>query len=241
MAELDAPPPLAALRAPALFLDFDGTLVALADRPGEILVSSQLPVLLEGLARSLGGRVAILTGRALGDLESHLQVPGVALCGSHGLERGARLHPPPGLAEARAALHAFAAGDAGLLVEDKPASVALHYRLAPGRGAEALAVANDVAVRTGLTVQPGNMVVELRPHGADKGDALTAMMAEPPFAGARPVFVGDDLTDEAGFRAAAAMGGFGVLVGAARKSAAAYRLGDVARVHAWLAAAARHG
>ena len=239
MADPAAPPPLASFGKAALFLDFDGTLVALADRPGEISVSPQLPDLLERLAHRLGGRIAILTGRALADLDSHLSVAGVALCGSHGLERGSPPEPPPGLADARAALAAFAGVDPGLIVEAKPASVALHYRLAPHRAAESLALAHDVALRTGLTVQPGKMVVELRPHGADKGNALTAMMAEPPFAGARPVFVGDDLTDEAGFRAAAAMGGFGVLVGPARVSAAGYRLPDVDAVHAWLAAAAR--
>ena len=81
------------------------------------------------------------------------------------------------------------------------------------------------------------MVAELRTPGPDKGDALAAFMAEPPFAGARPIFVGDDLTDEHGFAAAAALGGFGVLVGPARPTQARARLDDVEAVHAWLAAA----
>jgi trehalose 6-phosphate phosphatase len=96
----------------------------------------------------------------------------------------------------------------------------------------------SLASATGLSVQSGKMVAELRPAGADKGDAVRAFMAEPPFAGARPVFVGDDLTDEDAFRAAADLGGGGVLVGPARDSAARWRLAGVAAVSDWLHALA---
>ncbi|HMC91925.1 MAG TPA: trehalose-phosphatase, partial [Allosphingosinicella sp.] len=219
MDPVDAPPPLADLADPALFLDFDGTLVALAEAPDSVAVTPELLPLLDRLAAMLAGRLAILTGRALDDLDRHLAAPHLVAAGSHGLElrRGAAPaappEPPRGLAEARAALAAFAAGEPGLLVEDKPAGVALHYRLSPHREEEAVALAQNLAARTGLFVQRGKMVVELRPSGADKGDALRALMGEPPFAGARPVFVGDDLTDEDGFRAATALGGFGIIVG----------------------------
>jgi trehalose 6-phosphate phosphatase len=244
MSVAESPPPFPEIGAAALFLDFDGTLVPLANRPGDISVSFQLPDLLDRVAARLGGRLGLLTGRSLADLDSHLGCTHFAASGSHGLELRPRpgtwrtALAPPGLDEARAALAAVAAADPGLLLEDKPAGVALHYRLAPDREAEALAVAESVAARTGLAVQRGKMVVELRPPGAHKGDALAALMAEPPFAGARPVVVGDDLTDEDAFRAAAAMGGFGVLVGDPRRTAAAYRLSDVAAVHAWLGALA---
>ena len=96
----------------------------------------------------------------------------------------------------------------------------------------ALGEAHDMAV------QRGSMVVELRPKGADKGDALRHIMAEPAFAGARPVVVGDDITDEDAFEAAAAMGGAGILVGPSRPSAALWRLDDVASVSRWLREAA---
>ena len=96
----------------------------------------------------------------------------------------------------------------------------------------------ELARTTGLSLQQGKMVIELRPAGADKGDAVRALMAEPDFAGARPLFVGDDLTDEDAFAAAASMGGSGILVGAGRESAARWRLPDVAAVIGWLGEAA---
>jgi trehalose 6-phosphate phosphatase len=241
------PPPIAEIGGAALFLDFDGTLVALAERPDGIAVPPSLPPLLDRLSGALGGRLAIITGRALADLDAHLAAPHFAASGSHGLERRSagggvsRDAAPPGLAAARVALAHFAAGDSGLLVEEKPASVALHYRLSPDREDEALSLADAVAARTALRPLRGKMVVELRPAGADKGDALRALMAQPPFIAARPVFVGDDVTDEDGFRAAAALGGFGVLVGSPRATAAAFRLPDVAAVHAWLEAGAESG
>jgi trehalose 6-phosphate phosphatase len=142
------------------------------------------------------------------------------------------------LGEARAALLGFAEERPGLLVEEKPASIALHYRGAPQHEETALALVGALAARTGLALQPGKMVVELRPPGADKGDAVRRLMAEPAFAGKRPVFVGDDLTDEHAFTAAAEMGGAGILVGPPRETAAAWRLDDVAAVAAWLTAAA---
>ena len=96
----------------------------------------------------------------------------------------------------------------------------------------------QLAGKTGLAVQQGKMVVELRPRGADKGDAVRAFMAAPDFAGARPLFVGDDRTDEDAFRVAAELGGAGILVGPDRDTAAKWRLDDVAAVSAWLAEAA---
>ena len=90
-----------------------------------------------------------------------------------------------------------------------------------------------------MAVQRGAMVVELRPTGATKGDAIKAFMTEPEFAGARPLFMGDDLTDEHGFAAAAALGGAGILIGPQRESAARYRLDSVAEAGRWLREAAR--
>lgn len=234
------PPPLSLLGGAALFLDFDGTLVELAEAPDAIRVPGELHGLLEHLAERLRGRLAIVSGRSLEDLGRHVRCAGVAMSGSHGLElrlADGTVLPvarPAGLGEAREELRRFAAADTGLLVEHKPASVALHFRMAPERASEVAAFAADLAKRTGLVVQAGKMVVELRPAGADKGDAVKALMREPTFAGARPLFMGDDLTDEHAFAAAAELGGAGVLVGPHRESAAHYRLDGVAAVADWL-------
>ena len=202
--------------------------------------------MLERLRRRLGGRLAIVSGRSLADLERHLPLHGIAFSGSHGLElrladgtrlpleRADRARRRPRRGRARSPRRS-----PGLIVEEKPAGIALHYRLAPERGARAPTRSwPRWRSERGFSVQRGAMVVELRPTGATKGDALKAFMTEPEFAGARPLFVGDDLTDEHAFAAAAALGGAGILVGPERESAARYRLDSVAEVARWLEAAA---
>lgn len=243
MARLDSPPP-DLLDGAALFLDFDGTLVDLAETPDSIRVSPQLGPLLDRLRRRLDGRLAIVSGRSLADLERHIPSSGIAFSGSHGLELrladGTRLplSVPIGLDDVRERVKRFADGADGLLVEEKPAGIALHYRLAPGESERAARFMDALAAERGWTVQRGNQVVELRPSGATKGDALRAFMTEPEFLAARPVFVGDDLTDEHAFEAASDLGGAGVLVGPLRETAARYRLDSVPAVAQWLRQAA---
>jgi trehalose 6-phosphate phosphatase len=234
------PPPPDLLDGAALFLDFDGTLVELAESPDSISVSPWLGALLERVRRRLEGRLAIVSGRALADLERHLPISGIAFSGSHGLElrlpggTALPLSVPIGLDDVRQRVIEFANGVDGLLVEDKPAGIALHYRRVPAAADEAEAFMAALAAERNWAVQRGKMVVELRPFGATKGDAIRAFMTEPEFAGRRPLFVGDDVTDEHGFAAAAALGGAGILVGPARETAACYRLASVAAVAKWL-------
>ena len=239
---LPSPKPLR-LEGTALFLDLDGTLAPIAARPQDVRPDPRRTSLLERLADRLEGRLAVVSGRTLADVDRILEGCVTAVAAVHGLvRRDAKgrvfeARPHPGLPRAAQALHAFAARDSGLIVEEKGLSAALHYRLA-GRYAEAAqACAAAVAAETGLARQDGDMVEELRTPGADKGDSVRAYMAEAPFAGARPVFVGDDLTDEAGFAAARALGGTGVAVGPPRQSAAAFRLPNVDAALAWLEAA----
>jgi trehalose 6-phosphate phosphatase len=240
MADTLPAPPADLAEGAALFLDFDGTLVELAETPDSIRVAPHLSPLLQRLQRRLEGRLAVVSGRAIGDLERHLDCAGLAVSGSHGLELRLRdgspvpLAAPRGLDHARERASAFAGAVPGLLVEGKPFSIAIHYRRAPQREAEVRGFMSQLAADTGLILQHGKMVVELRPPGADKGDAVRALMAEPEFAGARPLFVGDDLTDEDAFRAAADLGGGGVLVGGERETAARWRLAGVPAVAAWL-------
>ena len=235
-----SPPPTLAPDA-ALFLDFDGTLVELAATPDGIHVPDTLPPLLARLSERLHGRIAVVSGRGARDVAGHLGNPHLVVAGSHGLETrwpDGRIDAPPAPATDAlvAAMDTFATTRPGVLVERKPFGAALHWRQAAEHGAEAERLAASLAQEHGLKLQPGKMVAELRPAGTDKGGAVRALMARPEMAGATPIFLGDDVTDEAGFRVAAELGGAGVLVGEPRATEARYRLPDVAAVHAWLAA-----
>jgi len=229
----------------ALFLDVDGTLAPIETRPHAVGPQSARNDILTRLSDRLGGRTAIVSGRTVADIDRILEARIAAVAGVHGLERRTAggeqvaLAPHPALREARRALEAFAGADAGLEVEDKTLSVALHFRRAPAAAEAVRDLTGRLAAATGLTRQDGDCVVELRTPGPTKGDAVTAFLAEPPFIGAVPVFVGDDLTDEDAFRATAEHGGFGVLVGPLRDTWATHRLPDVDAVLAWLNALAR--
>ncbi|WP_374405304.1 trehalose-phosphatase [Pelagerythrobacter sp.] len=240
--DLPAPPPFARLTAErriALFLDFDGTLVDLAPAPDAIEVPGALARGLRALAERLDGRLALVSGRSLDDLATHVMLDGIARAGSHGSDRrdaegGALGAPAVGLPEAAFdALHT-SAGDLELMLETKSHGAALHYRGDPAMGAAARDLAGQVSKRFDLAVKHGKSVVELTAKGADKGGAVRAFLEIPPFSGAMPVFVGDDVTDEDGIAACVDAGGFGVLVGDRMPTAARYRLPDVASVYEWL-------
>lgn len=237
-------PPTSLLRDSSLFLDFDGTLVDLAPTPDAIVVGDDLRPLLARLQAALQGRIALVSGRAVADVRDRIHPLNLAIGGSHGLEHMRSTghvdaaSAPAGLAQAIAEFRRIEAAHEGVLVEEKPAGVALHYRTAPDAEAICLGVAERMAGVTGLGIQLGKMVVELKDPRGDKGEALKRFMAEQPFAGTSPVFVGDDLTDEHAFAAASDLGGAGVLVGAERPTSAVYRLDDVTDVLRWLSQAA---
>ena len=236
-------PPEDLLQGASLFLDLDGTLVDFALRPDAVVVDARLSALLRRLATRLNGRMAIISGRSVDQVIALLGHAPFAIAGSHGLEmrwpngRSLSVPRPDSLAEVELELDLFAARHPGVLVERKPFGAALHYRKSPGLKEQCSRLATDLEARTGLQLQAGNMVYELRAPWADKGTALTFLMAGSDMTGARPVFIGDDITDEAGFIAAASLGGAGVLVGAPRRSAAIYSLDSVAATLAWLEAA----
>jgi trehalose 6-phosphate phosphatase len=240
--QVAAPKPLS-LRDCALFLDLDGTLAPIAARPQDVRPDPRRTDLLERLTDALDGRLAIVTGRALCDADRILEDRIRCVAAVHGLVRRdaqgvLHEHPPhPALHEAAEQLRAFAARDSGLIVEEKGLSVALHFRLAPRLADAARACARRLASETGLAIQEGAMVEELRTPGPTKADSVRAFMAEPPFHGATPIFMGDDVTDEDGFAAAIALGGSGVLVGSSRPTAARHRLANVEAALDWLEAA----
>lgn len=239
-ATLPAPP---AIRDDwALFLDFDGTLVDIADRPGGVVVEDGLTERLAALEARLGGALAIVTGRPLEQVDTLLAPLKLKAAGHHGLELrrhdGDRPEPPDlprGFEAAREHAHAFAAARPEIYFETKPFGFALHYRMAAHM---ADLVAAEAVTISAMTEPPlrrvaGKMVVELGLAGHSKGTAVQSLMAAAPFAGRVPVFVGDDVTDEDGFAAANALGGLSILVGA-RDTAATCALPDPAALRAWL-------
>lgn len=236
-----APPPLDLARA-ALFVDLDGTLAPIRPRPRDVGPDADRARLLQRLSEALGGALAVVSGRGLDDVDRILDGQVAAVAAVHGLVRrtagGVVIQPPIGAAPGpvREAVAGFLEAHPALTAEDKGVAIALHYRAAPRLQAAARAFAFRLAAANGLVVQDGDRVVELRLPGSTKGDAVKAFMAEPPFEGRTPVFVGDDLTDEDGFAAAERLGGHGVIVGRRRPTRARFALNDVGAALAWLAA-----
>jgi len=229
----------------ALFLDVDGTLIDIAEAPDKVVTDRRLAEILSDLAGMLGGAVALVSGRRIETLD-HLFAPvRLPAAGLHGLERrdadGATTRAATrgaALGAVRNAFRAFAGAHPGVLIEDKEMTIALHYRGAPDRGDDAIALATKLIAEdgSGLKIQRGKMVVEIRPDGPDKGSVIETFMAEPPFAGRIPVFVGDDVTDEDGFEAVNRMGGQSVRVGRNGMTAARSRVDGVDDLLRWLSA-----
>jgi trehalose 6-phosphate phosphatase len=226
----------------ALFLDVDGTLLDIAERPDEVDTHAVDCELVEGLQRAAGGALALISGRSLAQLDEMFAPLTLPAAGQHGFERRdvkGRRHrhrfPVEALAPAKEKLREFAARHSGLVYEDKGASVALHYRLAPQLAGAARRVLVEAAEALDgrVEVQAGKMVWELKPAGADKGVAIEEFMREPPFAGRTPVFLGDDVTDEYGFRVVNRLEGHSIKVGAG-DTAARWRLDNPSAARAWL-------
>lgn len=222
--------------ADALFLDFDGTLVDLAPQPEEIVVPPELITLLQRIQQESDGALAIVSGRPLDQLDFFLAPLRLPAAGVHGAERrtadGRILQQPvPDVHHLRERLLPLVESHPGLQLELKRGALALHYRHAAHLEQRCVESMMD-ALRhePGFTLLHGKMVVEAKPH-INKGDAVAAFLHEAPFRGRRPVFIGDDVTDEAGFAIAQGevFGGFGIKIGAG-PSQALQRLADPAAV-----------
>lgn len=204
----------------ALFLDIDGTLIDLAETPDGIVVPPDLPENLHRVSTRLGGALALVTGRALPYADQLFTPYQFPIAGLHGSERrdpsGAisRIEVGAAFEDLKAALVREAGQWPGVVVEDKGAAVATHYRLAPEQR-EAIEAAMprylDMA-GPDFTLQRGKMVMEIRPAQASKGHALQAFLDQPPFKGRKPIAIGDDVTDEAMFRTANALGGHSIRI-----------------------------
>lgn len=198
-------PPVSASHA--LLLDFDGTLVDIADSPDAVTVPQGLPELIALVREKLGGALCIVTGRTIEDIDFFLQLPSCDVAAEHGAafriagQQGRIVPPYPRtwdevLCKAEARLK-------GLVVERKPSSVALHFRLAPELEDEAAIVAEDLLANAfgEYVSQASNMTIEVKRPEVNKGTAIRAIMARPPYRGRIPIFVADDAHDEYGFEA----------------------------------------
>lgn len=203
----------------ALFLDLDGTLLDIAATPASVTVPPDLVSDLQGAARALNGAVAIVSGRALADIDRLLQP--LRLAG--GSEHGAVVRLPDGTQEQigtpvpRNWVEAFMELQEmrpGILTEVKPHNVVAHFRNAPDQAAEVMRLARQLVARAPheFEVMEAKMALEIRPRAVTKARPVHRLMAMAPFAGRLPVFVGDDVTDEDGFEAALAHGGLGLNV-----------------------------
>lgn len=228
----------------ALFLDFDGTLVDIAPTPDAVTVEEGLIENLETLRRRLGGALAIVSGRPIAQIDGFLAPSLLDAAGLHGVERrrdgdreGGRPEDHPALRAQVERLHAESAPLAHVLIEDKGASVAVHWRLASpadAERAEALVKQAAETLGTEYRLQLGKAVGEIVPAKATKAVAIRAFMAEAPYAGRRAVFLGDDKTDEIAFVSVAEDGGVAIRVGDG-DTTAARRLPDPASVRALIA------
>lgn len=223
----------------ALFLDFDGTLVALAETPEAIDVPSALVALLGDLHHQLGGALAVVSGRQIDSIDRFLAPLRLPAAGEHGVQRRngeghIQEQRAPDLTGVLEVANELARVHEGLLVERKHAAIALHYRQAP----QLEAVCRDAMMRAArgqpqFELLHGKFVFEIKPAGINKGVAIAAFMQEAPFAGRVPVFAGDDTTDESGFAVVQPRGGVAIKVGAG-PSQALYRLESSLAVFQWL-------
>lgn len=224
-----------------LFLDVDGTLVDIVPRPQDVHVDDELLVLLSRLQFTLGGAVALISGRPLEELDRLFAPLRLPMAGIHGFERRSvqgEVHrptvAPSRLDMARDRLAELASAHPGVLVEDKRSALALHFRGAPQAMESAVTVMRTCAREAGSEFEllEGSCVIELKPAGQNKATAIEAFMQEEPFAGLLPIYIGDDRTDFDGFGAVRRHGGVDIAVG--ELVPARWRLENPAAVRSWL-------
>lgn len=229
------------LASTAFFFDFDGTLAAIVDDPSAVTVDQQVIEALKAIRAAAAGAVAIVSGRSIRQLDDMLRPLRLPAAGVHGLERRradgsvSRVQvDADAMMRVRTRAEALVRRYPGLLAEEKPGSVALHYRRRPELAAACLDLAEDLAADDGrVRVLRGKMVVEIKLADRTKADAIAEFMDEPPFAGRTPLFAGDDVTDEDGFAAVERLHGISIKIGS-EETRAAHRVPDIARFHDWL-------
>ncbi len=214
-------PIIANLARYAIFLDFDGTLVAIADRPNDVRVGGSVSRRIESLSRKTEQALAVVSGREIAAIDQLLLPLKLPIAGVHGLERrdsAGRLHTSAINGSAFAAIASAIRGaigaEPGIFIEIKPGAVALHFRLRPELESRCCDIVDGLMrERIDLVMLRGKMVFEIRQSGPNKGTAIEAFLGEPPFAGRIPIFAGDDVTDEEGFAVVNAHSGISIKIG----------------------------
>lgn len=235
------------LTADALLLDVDGTLIDIAPTPEEVVVPEQLRLSLHVLWDHSQGATALVSGRPLASLDSLFAPLRLPASGTHGAQLRARatssqleFEAPLFPDELRRELDHLGQKFAAVRIEDKRYSLAFHYR---GHEALETALVTELenrmkALPPGFELLRGKAILEIRPQGVNKGEAVRRLLRYAPFKGRRPVFLGDDHTDEDCLRVLPEFGGIGVAVGRDLKGAA-YRVNSPEEVRHWLAQLAR--
>src|SRR6202795_4722733 len=228
----------------AILLDIDGTLLDLAPTPREVWVPPGLARTLNRLLVRTDGALALVSGRSLNDIDLIFAPEQFPAVGGHGAEMRIRgdsetvaTHAPPMDKELKRRLAVIAKLSPGILLEDKGYSLALHYRLAPhGEKAiyEAVSLIRADLPNAPIEVLPGKCVCEIKHSGFNKASGVIELMNHAPFKGRRPIFIGDDVTDESVFAIMPDFGGLAFSVGRRAQGVADY-FDDPAEVRAWLA------
>lgn len=239
---MHAPPEDLSGNAVSLFLDVDGTLLEIEDHPQAVTADHGLIDSLLRIAEALDGALALVSGRSIAEIDRLFRPAVFPAAGAHGVQLRLSATDAPAAAgpalpaTAMHALQAFSDRHEGLLLERKPAGASLHYRRAPLLAAEAGRIVEGVMHELGPDYRliRGKMVFEIAPRGHSKGEAIRAFMRRVPFRGRRPVFVGDDVTDEDGFAAANDCGGVSIRVGQPGDTQAQYVLASVGDVRRWI-------
>ena len=230
----------------ALFLDFDGTITEIARLPGEVHLEPAVKAAVIAKSRILSGALAIISGRTIAEIDGYFAPLRLSSAGMHGAEirlaNGERVVINTGsrrsFAIAGARIRQLVSKYPGVVLEEKPLGLSLHYRAAPERATMCWDAAKD-ATRgyKNLDVRPGKMVVEIADSLINKGSALEQFMRQPVFRGRTPVYAGDDEADEAAIEAAQAMGGIGIRIldpNGLGKTAAKFSTTDARAVRDWL-------
>src|SRR6266849_2021627 len=228
----------------AILLDIDGTLLDLAPTPREVWVPPGLAKTLNGLLEKTAGALALVSGRSLNDIDLIFAPEQFPAVGGHGAEmrisgdnESVATHAPPMDKELKRRLAAIAKLSPGILLEDKGYSLALHYRLAPHAEKaiyEAISLIRADLPNAPIELLPGKCVYEITHSGFNKATGVLELMAHEPFRGRRPIFIGDDVTDESVFTLMPDLGGLAFSVGR-RATGVADHFDEPRDVREWLA------